>query len=179
MKKNLLLSFLFICIISSSCKKGSGNAGVNYGSDLNTWTFKEGSTVFSGQLLFDAASLNKTLQSNNSYTFDMSGPEKNSGALFSLILSLLDLNFTVKTYQSGTSGNDYLNAFYYTETPSSVDDIYKSSNLDPGPIMNYTITAYDATKDIVTIEFNGQAQLVSGNYVNITGGKVTAKIDRF
>src|SRR6266496_4752196 len=166
MKKILLLSLLFLFIIFSSCKKGSGSGGgVSYGSDLNTWTFKEGSTVFSGQLLFDEALLNKTLQSNNSYTFDMSGPEKNSGALFSLILSLLDLNFTVKTYQSGTAGNDYLNAFYYTETPSSVDDIYKSSNLDPGPIMNYTITAYDATKDIVTIEFNGQAQLVSGNYV--------------
>jgi uncharacterized protein YxeA len=57
-------------------------------------------------------------------------------------------------------------------------DIYKSSNLDPGPIMNYTVTAYDATKDIVTIEFSGQAQLENGTYVNITKGKVKAKIER-
>ena len=178
MKRNLFLALFFIGLIFLSCKKESGS-GVNYGSDLNTWTFKEGSTVFSGQLLFDAASLNTFLQNNNSYTFDMTGPEKNSGFFFSLILSLLDLNFTVKNYQSGTAGNEYLNAFYYTESPASVDNIYKSSNLDPGPVMNYTITAYDATKDIVTITFSGQAQLSNGSFVNITEGRVTAKIERF
>lgn len=178
MKRNLLLLVLLTCLIFLSCKKDS-KPGVNYGSDLNTWTFKEGSNVYSGYLLFDAASLNTFLQTNNSYTFDMSGPEKNSGFLFSLILSLLDLNFTVKNYQSGTAGNDYLNAFYYTESPASVDDIYKSSNLDPGPLMNYTITAFDAVKDVVTITFSGQAQLANATYVNITEGKVTAKIERF
>ena len=107
----------------------------------------------------------------------MLGAEPTTGNTFNLILSLPDLNFTVKTYQSGTAGNDYLNAFYYSSL-TSVDDIYKSSNLDPGPIMNYSITAYDAAKDVVTIEFSGQAQLASGSFVSITKGKVIAKIER-
>ena len=94
------------------------------------------------------------------------------------MLSLLDLNFTTKTYQSGVSGNDYLNAFYYTQSPTSVDDIYKSSNLDPGPIMNYTITEYDAANEIVTMTFSGQAQLANGSLVSITNGKVKVKVDR-
>jgi hypothetical protein len=57
--------------------------------------------------------------------------------------------------------------------------IYKSSNFYAGPVMNFTIAAYDAAKDIVTITFIGQAQRDDGSYVNITNGKVTAKIDRF
>jgi len=114
---------------------------------------------------------------NNSYTFSMLGAEAGTGNLFNLILSLLDANFTVKTYKSGVDGTNYLNAFYYSEFASS-DDIYKSSNLDPGPIMNYTITAYDAAKDIVTIEFSGQAQLANGSFVAITKGKVKAKVER-
>jgi hypothetical protein len=44
--------------------------------------------------------------------------------------------------------------------------------------MTYTITAYDAAKDIVTITFSGQSQLASGSVINITKGKVTAKIER-
>ena len=83
----------------------------------------------------DGASLNTYLQSNNSYTFSMLGAEKTSGFLFNLILSLVDLNFTQKQYKSGVAGDNYLNAFYYMESPNSVDNIYKSSNLDPGPVM--------------------------------------------
>jgi hypothetical protein len=44
--------------------------------------------------------------------------------------------------------------------------------------MNYTITSYDASKDIVTIAFSGKAQLQNGNLVDITEGKVTAHIER-
>ena len=177
MKKYHLFLFVFATIVFTACKKGSDSDSVNYGTVLNTWTFTEGSSVFSGSLLFDA-SLNTLLQNNNSYNFGMIGVEKDKGYIFNIYLSLLDLNFTTKTYQSGTAGNDYLNAFYFLETPASIDNIYKSSNLDPGPIMTFNITAYDAAKDIVTLTFSGQVQLVSGNYINITNGKVTAKIER-
>ena len=176
MKKLLLLLVLPAAIISS-CSKDSKDDNPDNGAAVNTWTFTEGSKVFSGQLAFDGASLNTFLQSNNSYSFAMLGFEKNSGFAFNVVLSLLDLNFTTKTYQSGVAGTDYSNAFYYGEI-NSFEDIYKSSHLDPGPVMTYTITAYDATKDIVTIEFSGQAQLTNGDYVNITKGKAIAKIDR-
>lgn len=171
--KNYLSVFIALAIIFSGCSKSGKDT--NTGT-VNSWTFTEGSKVFSGQLIFDAQ-LNTLLQSNNSYTFSMLGADPTTGNTFNLILSLLDLNFTVKTYQSGTAGNDYLNAFYYSSL-TSVDDIYKSSNLDPGPIMNYSITAYDAAKDVVTIDFSGQAQLASGSFVSITKGKVIAKIER-
>ena len=179
MNKHLLVFLLFVFIFFNSCKKDSNSDTENYGGKVNTWTFTEGSKVFSGVLVFDYASLNTFLQVNNSYNFAMLGVEKTSGYLFNVFLSLLDLNFTTKTYQSGKAGNDYLNAFYYSESAASVDNIYKSSNLDPGPVMTYTITAYDAAKDIVTITFNGQAQLANGNFISITNGKVTAKVDRF
>jgi hypothetical protein len=178
MKINRLIFFLFISLAFLSCKKDSGSkdSGTQYGTKLNTWTFKEGSKQFSGLLLFDAQ-MNTMLQSNNTYTFGMIGPENSSGYMFTINLSLLDLNFNQKTYQSGVDGNDYINAFFYTEL-GSVDDIYKSSNLDPGPVMNYTITAYDASKDIVTITFSGKAQLANRSFVDITEGKVTAHIER-
>jgi hypothetical protein len=174
MKQFLLVSVILLTIFSG-CSKDSGGDDAN-DIAVNTWTFTEGTKVFSGPLIFDAQ-LNTFLQSNNSYTFSMLGAEKTSGNLFSLILSLLDLNFNLKSYQSGISGNNYLNAFYYSEATTTAD-IYKSSNLDPGPIMNYSITAHDAAQDIVIIEFSGQAQLANGSFVNITKGKVKAKIER-
>ena len=174
--KKLLLLLVLPAIIISSCSMNSKDDSPDNGA-VNTWTFTEGSKVFSGQLGFDA-SLNTFLQSNNSYTFGMLGFEKSSGFIFNIILSLQDLNFSVKNYQSGIAGNDYLNAFYYSESVASADNVYKSSNLDPGPVLTYTITAYDAAKDIVTITFSGQAQLANGSIVNITNGRVTAKIER-
>jgi len=177
MKKTFLFYLLPVVFLLSACSKDSDNAS-NDGTAANSWTFTEGSKVFSGSFLFGTASLNTTLQSNNTYTFGMLGVEKTSGCLFNIVLSLLDLNFTTKTYQSGINSNNHLNAFYYTQSPSSPDNIYKSSNLDPGPVMNYTITAYDATNDVVTITFSGQAQLANGTYVAITNGKVKVKIDR-
>ena len=177
MKKAFLLYLLPAALLLSACSKDSDN-DPNDEMAENSWTFTEGTKVFSGSFLFGTASLNTTLQANNTYTFGILGVEKTSGYLFSISLSLLDLNFTTKTYQSGINSNNHLNAFYYTESAASVDNVYKSSNLDPGPVMNYTITAYDATNDVVTIAFSGQAQLENGNYVAIINGKVKVKIDR-
>ena len=176
MKKAFLFYLWPAVLLLSACSKDSDNP--NDGTAENTWTFTEGSKVFSGSFLFGHASLNTTLQANNTYTFGMLGAEKTSGYLFNISLSLLDLNFTTKTYQSGINSNNHFNAFYYSESPSSPDNIYKSSNLDPGPVMNYSITAYDASNDVVTITFSGQAELANGNYVAITNGKVKVKVDR-
>jgi uncharacterized protein YxeA len=177
MKKVILLYLLPAAILLSACSKKS-DSDPNDGTAENSWTFSEGSQVFSGSFVFGTASLNTALQANNTYTFAMLGAEKTSGYLFNIVLSLLDLNFTTKTYQSGVTGNDHQNAFYYTESPLSVDNIYKSSNLDPGPVMNYTITAYDAANDVVTITFSGQAQLANGTYIAISNGKLKVKIER-
>ena len=176
MKKNLLLLFVPVSLLLFACSKKSDDTNPD-NQAVNTWTFTEGSNVFSGQLAFDGATLHTFLQSNNAYNFAMIGFEKNSGLAFNVVLSVLDLNFTTKTYQSGVAGTDYSNAFYYGDV-NSLDNVYKSSHLDPGPIMTYTITAYDAAKDIVTIEFSGQAQITNGTYVNITKGKAIAKVDR-
>ena len=177
MKKAFLFYLLPAVLLLSACSKDSDNDSNNEMAE-NSWTFTEGTKVFSGSFLFGHASLNTTLQSNNTYTFGMIGPEKTSGYLFNVSLSLLDLNFTTKTYQSGVNSNNHLNAFYYLESPASADNIYMSSNIYPGPVMNYTITAYDAINDVVTISFSGQAELANGTYVAITNGKVKVKIER-
>jgi|GEM_PF-3030702 len=177
MKKTLLLYLLPVALLISACSKSDDSDNE---FKENSWTFTEGSKVFKGSFVFGHATLNTTPQSNNNtYTLAMLGAESTSGYLFNIVLSLLDLNFTVKTYQSGVNSvDDHRNAFYYTESPVSADDIYKSSNLDPGPVMNYTITEYDASGDVVTFTFSGQAQLANGNYVSITNGKVKVKIER-
>lgn len=175
MKKTLLLSLLAALILVTACSKKSDKDDDNTAE--NTWTFTEGSKTFSGSFLFGTASLTTSAQANGTYTFSMLGVESNTGHLFNVILSLLDVNFTTKNYQSGINSNNHLNAFYYMDTPVS-PETYKSSNLDPGPVMNYTITAYDAANDVVTIEFSGQAQLQSGTYVAITKGKLKVKVER-
>jgi hypothetical protein len=175
MKRKIIFYVVPLLLLLPACSKDSDDPN---DIEENSWTFTEGSNVYSGSFLFGHATLNTTLQSNNTYTFAMLGVEKNSGYLFNIVLSLLDLNFTNKTYQSGISGNDHLNAFYYTQSPTSVDDIYKSSNLDPGPVLTYTITNYDASSEIVTMTFSGQAQLANGSFVAITNGKVKVKVDR-
>jgi hypothetical protein len=176
MKRTVLLCLLPALILLSACSKNSDDDNKDIAE--NSWTFTEGSNKFSGSFVFGTASLNTGAQANNTYTFAMLGAESNSGHLFNIVLSLLDLNFTTKNYQSGiNSTNNHLNAFYYSETPVSVET-YKSSNLDPGPVMNYNITAYDAANDVVTIEFSGQAQLESGTYVAISNGKLKVKVDR-
>jgi hypothetical protein len=176
--KTALCFLLTLTVLLSACSKDSDKEDDNYGTKLNTWTFTEGSKVFSGSLMFDYAILHKTLNNFNKYSLDMVGLEKTEGNLFSLNLDLVDLDFTHKTYQSGLPGYVDHNMFSYS-VPVLIDDIYKSSNFDAGPVMNFTIAAYDAAKDIVTITFSGQAQREDGTYVNITNGKVTAKIDRF
>jgi hypothetical protein len=177
MKKIFLLCLSPVLLLVSACSKDS-NDDSNDSIAENSWTFTEGSNVFSGSFVFGTASLITGPQANNTYTFSMLGGESSSGHLFNLVLSLLDLDFTTKNYQSGiNSTDDHLNAFYYMETPVS-PETYKSSNLDPGPVMNYTIAAYDAASDVVTIEFNGEAQLQNGTYVTISKGKLKVKIDR-
>ncbi len=177
MKKTLLFPSLVLVIFLMGCKKDSDGGGENFGTTINTWTFTEGGTTYKGHLLFDA-SLNTLLQGNNSYTYSMIGPEEESGYFFNLVMSLLDLDFTTTTYQSGVSGTAYLNAFYYFEDFGMVEENYKSSNHDPGPVMNYTVTAYNASTDVVTITFSGQAKVPGGAIVNITNGKVTARNER-
>ena len=176
MKKNLLLVFAFVSLVISSCKKESTKDDTT--TEVNTWTFTEGSKTFEGKLLIDA-NLNTYLQANNTYNLGILGFENTSGYLFNTVLSLADTTFTTKTYQSGIGGNEYLNAFYYMESAASIDNIYKSSNLDPGPVMTYTITSYDAVKEIVTITFSGKAQIDdNGNMATITNGRVTAKVEK-
>jgi hypothetical protein len=175
MKKIFLPLLLSLTIFFSGCSKGHSDDDVQYGTSMNTWTFTEGSTVYKGDLAWDPI-LNTLLQGNNSYTFAMIGPDNESGNTFNVVLSLLDLNFTAKTYQSGIDGNDYLNAFYYFANVG--DNIYKSSNLDPGNTMTYTITSYNASTDNATMTFSGQVVKTNGTVATISNGKVTFHVDR-
>ena len=178
MKKNLLVFTALLTFIFSGCKKDLSDDS-NYGTEVNTWSFTEGANVYKGRLYFDPI-LNTYLQGNNSYTFGFIGEEKTSGYVFNIVLSLLDLNFTTKTYQSGIIGNSYLNSFYYSNSPTNPENIYQSSNigLTTGAVITYTVSSYDAANDIVTITFSGKASDKNGNLVNITDGKVTGRIER-
>jgi hypothetical protein len=193
MKRQILFAGLVALLVFAGCQKSpdlvlsdggtnitdsTGNPSDSEEIGVNEWRFTEGDHTYSGFLVLDGATLNTYLQGNNTYTFGLLGAETNTGYIFNIVLSLADLDFTQKEYRSGISGNDEINAFYYSETVLS-DNTYKSSNLDPGPVMDYKITAFDAANDVVTITFSGKAQMMNGDYADITDGTVKARIERF
>ena len=166
------LAFLF-----SSCMKHAEDYIPEYGTAFNTWTFTDGSKNYSGHFATTPV-LHTTIQSNNTYTLEMTGTEKSSGQLITMAISLADLDFTPLSYQSGISGSDHATSFYFSGSAGSRDAIYSSTNTDPGAVMTYTISKYDAANDITTISFSGQVFDAGGNKINITKGKMTTRITR-
>ena len=169
--------FASLTLLFSSCMKHAEDYEPGYGEAVNTWTFYDGTKNYFGIFLINPV-LNTTIQSNNTYTLGMTGIERMSGQELTMAISLADLDFNVKSYQSGIGGSDHSTAFYYTGSTASRDGIYSSTNNDPGAIMNYTISSYDAVKNTATISFNGEVFDINGKIVNISKGKMTALIDR-
>ncbi len=179
--KNSLSLLLAVVLIFSGCKKESSETAITtseYGTKAGTWTFTEGSHTYAGNFAapYDSALLDTVPLGSDTYIFEMLGTEKDSGFVFSLIFSLHDTDFTVTSYQSGVDVSEDLNAFYFSRTVSSLENIYESANMNPGATLNYTITAFDPAKAILTIEFHGQAMLDDGTVVNITKGKLTIPV---
>jgi hypothetical protein len=167
--------FASLTLLFSSCMKHTNDYVPPYGVALNTWTFFDGTKNYFGDFLVDPV-LDTTIQTNNTYTLDMTGIERASGQALTMAISLTGLNFALKSYQSGISGSDHATSFFYSGSSGSRDAIYVSTNNDPGAVMTYNISYYDAAKNIATISFNGQAFDASGNMVNISKGKMTAHI---
>ncbi len=176
--KTLIFSFAAtLTLLFSSCMKHANDYEPVMGEALNTWTFKEGSKTYTGVFLVSPV-LHTTIQSNNTYTLDMTGIQKGSGQLLTMAISLTDLDFTVKSYKSGISGSDHATSFSYSGSAGSRNAIYSSSNNDPGAVMTYDISHYNPAKNTVTITFSGQVFDASGNLMNISKGKITAHVDR-
>ena len=165
-----------LTLLFSSCMKHAEDYVPGYGEVLNTWTFYDGTKNYFGNFLVNPV-LNTTVQTNNTYTFDMTGIERSTGQVLTMAISLADLNFSVKSYQSGIAGSDHSTGFFYSGSAASRDGIYTSTNIDPGAVMTYTISAYDAVKNTVTISFSGEAFNTNGKLVKISKGKMTANID--
>ena len=177
MKKSIFAFLASLTLLFSSCMKHASDYEPVMGEALNTWTFKEGSKTYAGVFLVSPV-LHTTIQSNNTYTLDMTGIQKGSGQLLTMAISLTDLDFTVKSYQSGITGSDHATSFNYSGSAGSRAAIYSSTNNDPGAIMTYDISHYDAVKNTVPLTFRGHAFDAGGNLMNISKGKMTAYIDR-
>jgi hypothetical protein len=147
-----------------------------YGEVMNTWTFYDGTKNYFGNFHVNPV-LDTTLQANNTYTLEMTGMETTAGQVLTMAISLSDLGFTNRYYQSGVGGSNQSTAFYYTGSSASRDAIYSSTNVDPGAVMNYTITAYDAATKTATISFSGEVFNTNGKLIPITRGKIRATID--
>ena len=169
--------FASLTLIFSSCMKHASDYEPPYGVALNTWTFSDGTKNYVGDFLVNPV-LDTTIQSNNTYTLSMTGTNKGSGQLLTMAISLADRDFAVKSYKSGISGSNHSTSFNYSGSAGSRDAIYSSSNNDPGAVMTYTISYYDAVKNTITISFSGQVFDAGGNLMNISKGKMTAYIDR-
>jgi hypothetical protein len=172
--KKLLFLTLIVSTGLFSCKKESSNPTQTQAA--NSWTFKAEGTTFQGVLMWDPL-LNPLLQGNDTYTFTMLGGESGSDRIFNIVMSLADTTFTVKDYQSGLTATDHITSFYFTHGIAG-DNIYKSSNYNPGPVMNYKIESYNAaTRDLI-LTFSGNVEDAAGNMVPLTEGKVTCKVEK-
>jgi len=170
--------FASLILFFSSCMKHASDYEPPYGVALNTWTFTDGTKNYVGDFLVNPV-LDTTIQSNNTYTLSMTGTHKGSGQLLTMAISLADLDFAAnKLYKSGISGSNHSTSFNYSGTAGSRDAIFSSSNNDPGAVMTYNISYFDAIKNTVTITFSGQVFDAGGNLMNISKGKMTAHIDR-
>lgn len=172
--------FVFLAALSfafTSCMKEAFDYEPAFGTKLNTWTFNDGVKIQNGHFLEDPI-LHTTIQNNNTYTLELNGMQSGTGLTFNTVISLSDLDFAVKSYQSGIPGSDHFTSFHFSGTAGSRDPIFFSSNNDPGAIMNFTIENYNASENTVTITFSGEAFDVNGHLVSISNGKMTAQIVR-
>lgn len=172
--KRFVLAISILSVVVFSCKKETTSNTPEQA--VNTWSFKAQGTTYQGELYWDPL-LNTMLQSNNTYTFTILGGETTSDRVFNIAMSLSDTTFTQSTYQSGIDGTDAINGFYFTHGVGG-SDIYKSSNYDPGPVLNYRIESYNSSTRVLIITFSGNAQDASGVIVPITEGKVTCKVEK-
>ena len=166
-----------LIFIFSSCMKDAFDYEPPYGTAVNTWTFTDGINNYTGKFAVDAT-LDTTIQSNNTYTLDMTGIQTSSSQILTLVISLADLDFGIKSYQCGIGASDHSTSFYYSGTAASSNPIYFSTNTNPGAVMTYNIAEFDAAKNTVSIKFSGQVFDANGNLVNISKGKMTAHINR-
>jgi hypothetical protein len=177
MRTFIFTLFALLSLAFTSCMKHASDYEPPYGVEVNTWTFFDGTKHHVGVFLNNPV-LNTTAQPNGTFVLDMTGTERSSGKLITMAISLADIELSARTYQSGISGSTDATAFYYSGSAGSRDAIYSSANVDPGAVMNYSITYYDAVKNLATLTFSGQVFDTNGNLVKITKGKMTAHIDR-
>ncbi|HUM65619.1 MAG TPA: hypothetical protein PLV32_07240 [Chitinophagaceae bacterium] len=138
--------------------------------------FTDGSSQFFGKFNGNAI-LHSTPQANNTYLLEMTGMERATGQQLTLAISLSNPEVTTGTFQSGVAGSNHETAFYYSGSAASRDPLYASTNNNPGAVMSFVVSHFDATNRTATINFSGEAFDMSGNKVNITKGRLTAKVD--
>lgn len=172
----ILIVFLIACSLFS-CKKESEKID----QPINSWTFTAAGTVYEGDLIWDAA-IYTSPQVTDFYRFGMNGFRRISKDMYTyeafiLGFSLRDTTFTVKNYQTGIANNQVNDAFHFKYGLSADGEVFfESSNLHPGPIMDYVIESYEPSTRILVITFSGEAIDASNNRVPITNGKVTCRV---
>lgn len=171
--RTIILLFSSTLLLFISCNKDSSSPA-DYGNILNTWYFEEGQNKYKGTMTGDAI-LHTTLAGNQTYPLAISGYTE-PGRAFFIFLSLLDLNFSQRNYQSGIFGSNHINSFSFSVLVGNA--IYRSSNGEPGPIMNYTITEYGPGKEILSISFNGEVFDENNNRPRIQNGRLKIRVKR-
>ncbi len=177
MKTFLFVSLAALSVAFTSCMKEAFDYESPFGSKINTWTFTDGVKTQNGHFLVDPV-LHTTMEPNNTYTLEMNGMQSGTGYTLNMVISLEDLDFAVRKYQSGIQGSNLYTSFHFSGSATSRDPIFVSSNTDPGAIMNYTISNYNVSDNTVSITFSGEAFDVNGHLVSISNGKMTARIVR-
>lgn len=172
--KFYILALLLTCSLSS-CMKHASDQMPLYGEVDNTWIFSDGNKLYMGSLP-SGAILYTTPHNNNTYTLEITGSAHATGEIFTMTIALNQPKASTGNFQSGIDASDLSNAFYYTGSAASRDAIYISSNTTPGAILNIDIVQYDEVSQRAIVKFSGQAFDAAGNLVNISKGRLTAKV---
>lgn len=152
----------FVVTVNGSALPGADSA----------WQFSAGSNFYHGFIttatLQDVADLGTVLSFNGS---SYPGPDT---------AFQVDILLPGNTIQTGTYNTDSSNAdFYlYNSTDTTIAPYYRAYDTAPPPVnIKINITAYDPATKIITCTFSGTAVNAANQVVNITGGKIYAKID--
>lgn len=138
----------------------------------SAWAFSEGGRRYTGYI--DTAYTYDTVAFGQKFRLmQLQGATAATGdSVFLLSVAFPGGSIATGTYPTTTS-----TFFRFLGSYNINDSLYSASPFTPGVITSVSISAYNANTQVIQGTFNGTAKNKSGTTVNITAGKLTAKLN--
>lgn len=138
----------------------------------SAWQFSVGSNFYHG--FIDSVLIREVPDLGTALSFigsSFPGPDT---------LFQMDILLPGNTVQTGTYNTDSANAdfFFYNSTDTTLAPYYKADyQVSPNVNLEVKVTSYDPVTKILSVTFSGTAVNADGQKINVTGGRIYAKVD--